>query len=313
MTAADEEIELPAPRSNRPVTLLHRVEYGLALAFGGIFRLIGVDAASALAGRFMRVIGPFIGVIHRRGVTNLRIAFPDWSDDKIETTLREAWENIGRTAGEFSHLEKFDPGEGGRIEIVNREAFSAVIASGKPAVFVSGHFANWEVTPRTMHAAGVDYCFVYRAANNPLVDGLIIRTRGAVMSRRQIPKGRRGGRGMLEALSEGVSLAMYVDQKLNSGGIPSPLFGRPAMTGTAAARMALRFGAPVIPVDLVRLGGARFRMTVGAPLEFKASGDIAADVEALTARINVEIERMVRQAPGQWLWFHRRWGKDAAP
>jgi KDO2-lipid IV(A) lauroyltransferase len=313
VTAADEEIELPAPRSNRPVTLLHRVEYGLALAFGGIFRLIGVDAASALAGRFMRVIGPFIGVIHRRGVTNLRIAFPDWSDDKIETTLREAWENIGRTAGEFSHLEKFDPGEGGRIEIVNREAFSAVIASGKPAVFVSGHFANWEVTPRTMHAAGVDYCFVYRAANNPLVDGLIIRTRGAVMSRRQIPKGRRGGRGMLEALSEGVSLAMYVDQKLNSGGIPSPLFGRPAMTGTAAARMALRFGAPVIPVDLVRLGGARFRMTVGAPLEFKASGDIAADVEALTARINVEIERMVRQAPGQWLWFHRRWGKDAAP
>jgi KDO2-lipid IV(A) lauroyltransferase len=313
VSGAADEIELPAPRSNRPVTPLHRVEYALALGLGGFFRLIGVDAASALAGGFIRLIGPLIGPIHKRGRINLKIAFPDWSEAEIERTLRDAWENIGRTAGEFSHLEKFDPDAGGRIEIAGRERFDAVIASGKPAVFVSGHFANWEVTPRTMHAAGLDYCFVYRAANNPLVDGLIIRTRGAVMSRRQIPKGRRGGRDMLEALSNGVSLAMYVDQKLNSGGVPAPLFGRPAMTGTAAARMALRFGAPVIPVDLVRMKGARFKMTVGEAIAFTPSGDIAADVEALTARINLEIERMARQAPGEWLWFHRRWGKDAAP
>ena len=131
------------------------------------------------------------------------------------------------------------------------------------------------------------------------------------MSRRQIPKGRRGGRDMLEALNKGVSLAMYIDQKLTSGGIPAPLFGRPAMTATAAARMALRFGAPVIPIDLVRLNGARFRMIVGDPVAFSPSGDMSADVEALTARLNLEIERMIRAAPSQWLWFHRRWGKDA--
>lgn len=313
MSGAADEIELPAPRANRPVTPLHRAEYALALILGGFFRLIGVDAASGLAGRFMRVIGPLIGPIHKRGRVNLKIAFPQWSNAQIEATLREAWENIGRTAGEFSHLEKFGPDAVGRVEIIGREQFDAVIKTRQPAVFVSGHFANWEVTPRTMHAAGLDYCFVYRAANNPLVDGLIIRTRGAVMSRRQIPKGRRGGRDLIEALKDGVSLAMYVDQKLNSGGIASPLFGRPAMTGTAAARMALRYGAPVIPVELVRLKGAHFRMTVGAPLAFAPTGDMNADVEALTAQINLEIERMIRAAPGQWLWFHRRWGKDAAP
>ncbi len=311
MSEAAEEIELPAPRSNRPVTMLHRVEYALALLLGGLFRVIGLDAASALAGGFMRIVGPLIGPIHERGRATLKIAFPDWSRVDIETTLRAAWENIGRTAAEFSHLEKFDPDKGGRVEIAGRERFDAVIASGEPALFVSGHFANWEVTPRTMHAAGVDYCFVYRAANNPLVDGLIIRTRGKVMSRRQIPKGRRGGRDMLEALKAGVSLAMYVDQKLTSGGIPSPLFGRPAMTAPAAARLALKYGAPVIPVALARLGGARFRMTVGAPLKVALTGDANTDVQALTDRINLEIERMIRAAPGQWLWFHRRWGKDA--
>lgn len=310
MSRASDEIDLPAPRANRPVTLIHRVEYVIVLALGGFFRTIGVDASSAIAGRFMRLAGPMIAPIHKRGRASLKIAFPDWSEADIERTLRDAWENIGRTAGEFSHLEKFSPGPGGRVEIVGREKFDAVTGGGKPAVFVSGHFANWEVTPRTMHAAGIDYCFVYRAANNPLVDGLIIRTRGAVMSRRQIPKGRRGGRDMLEALNKGVSLAMYVDQKLTSGGIPAPLFGRPAMTATAAARMALRFGAPLIPIDLVRLNGARFRMTVGDPVAFSPSGDMSADVAALTARLNLEIERMIRAAPGQWLWFHRRWGKD---
>ncbi len=309
MSKAADEIELPAPRTNRPVTIMHRIEYALALTLGGFFRLIGVDAASSISGAVMRALGPLIGPISDRGRANLRLAYPDWSMGEIEATLREIWENLGRTAAEFSHLEKFDPDKGGRVTIVGREVFDAVIASGKPAVFVSGHFANWEIIPRTMHAAGIDYCFVYRAANNPLVDGMIIRQRGGVMSRRQIPKGKRGGRDMIEQLRDGISLAMLVDQKLTSGGIASPLFGHPAMTAPAAARLALKYAAPVIPVSLQRIGGAHFRLTVSAPLDFAPTGDMNADVRALTNRINLEIERMIRQAPGQWLWLHRRWGK----
>lgn len=311
MSADSEDIDLPAPRANRPVTLLHRVEYALAIALGAGFRLIGVDASSAIAGRVMRAIGPMIGPISDRGRANLRLAYPQWSTQEVESTLRDIWENLGRTAAEFSHLEKFDPDQGGRVTLIGREIFDAVIAGGKPAVFVSGHFANWEVIPRTMHAAGVDYCFVYRAANNPLVDGLIIARRGGVMSRRQIPKGKRGGRDMIDALRNGVSVAMLVDQKLTSGGIPSPLFGRPAMTAPAAARLALKYGAPVIPVSIERLFGAHFRLTVSAPLAFMPTGDMNADVQTLTDRINLEIESMIRKAPGQWLWLHRRWGKTA--
>lgn len=310
MSEALDDIELPAPRSNRPVTMLHRIEYALALALGGAFRLVGVDAASALAGRFLRAAGPLIGPIHQRGVANLRLAFPEMSAAEVQAVLRDAWENLGRTAAEFSHLGAFHPDEGGRIETVGRAKFDAVIASGSPAIFVSAHIANWEVMPVFMHAAGLDYAFVYRAANNPLVDGLIIRTRGAAMSRRQIPKGKRGGRDLIEALKAGASLAMLVDQKLTSGGIASPFFGVPAMTAPAAARLALKFGAPVIPIRNERLAGARFRIIVGDPIAFEPSGDANADAQALTDRINLEIETMIRHQPGQWLWFHRRWGKQ---
>lgn len=306
-----DEIALPEPRSNRKVTLAHRAEYALAVALGAFFRLIGVDAASAIAGRFTRSIGPLIAPISNRARTNLKIAFPDWPPQKIQATVRETWENLGRTTAEFAHLSKFDPdAEPSRVEITGREKVEAIASGERPAIFVSGHFANWEVMSIVLHALGVDYGVIYRAANNPLIDGLIIGERARVMSRRQIPKGKRGGRDMIEALKAGASLAMLVDQKLNTGGILSPFFGKEAMTAPAAARLALKYGAPVVPIEIERLNGARFRVTAHEAIPFTPSGDINADTERLTDLINLELEKMIRARPGQWLWLHRRWGKE---
>lgn len=306
-----DDIALPEPRSNRPVTLAHRAEFALALALGAFFKLLGVDAASAIAGKFTRLVGPMIGPITRRARVNLRIAFPEMPSAEADAIIRETWENLGRTTAEFAHLEKFDPDAAApRVEIAGREKFEAVAKSERPAIFVSGHFANWEVMSIVLHALGVDYGVIYRAANNPLIDGLIIKERARVMSRRQIPKGKRGGRDMIEALKSGASLAMLVDQKLNTGGVPSPFFGKPAMTAPAAARLALKYEAPVIPIEIERLNGARFRVTAHDAIPFAPSGDVNADTERLTDLINLEIERMIRARPGQWLWLHRRWGKE---
>jgi KDO2-lipid IV(A) lauroyltransferase len=307
----EEAIALPDPR-DRPVTLAHRAEFAVILVIGAFLRMIGIDAASALAGGIARMIGPMLKPISDRARTNLAIAFPTMSQEEQAAIIRGVWENLGRTTGEFAHLAKLDPyAQNPRVEIVGQEKFEAVIASGKPAIFVSGHFANWEAMPTTMHAVGLDYAFVYRAANNPLIDGFIIRERARVMSRRQIPKGKRGGRDVIDALKSGRSLAMLIDQKLTTGGISSPLFGRPAMTAPAAARLSLKYGAPLIPVKLERLEGARFRLTVCDPIDFTRSGDANADTQALTDRLNLEIERMIRARPEQWLWLHRRWPKEA--
>ncbi|MFZ5617403.1 MAG: lysophospholipid acyltransferase family protein [Pseudomonadota bacterium] len=309
--AGTDEVTLPEPRSNRPVTLAHRAEYSLAVALGAFFRLIGVDAASAISGAFTRSIGPLISPISNRARTNLKIAFPDWPSEKVEATIRDVWENLGRTTAEFAHLSKFDPdAEHSRVAIVGRSAFEAIAKGEKPAIFVSGHFANWEVMSIALHAVGLCYGVIYRAANNPLIDALIIRERAKVMSRRQIPKGKRGGRDMIEALNAGASLAMLVDQKLNTGGILSPFFGKAAMTAPAAARLALKYRAPVIPLEIERLNGARFRVIAHDPIAFAPSGNLNADTQKLTDLINLELEKMIRARPGQWLWLHRRWGKE---
>lgn len=300
--------ETPLPRrSDRKVTALHVFEYALVRGLFVFFRIIGIDAASALAGGFMRVVGPMIRPVTARAEENLKAAFPDWDARRRREVIAGVWENLGRVAGEFAHLDKFRAYEtGGRIEMIGAEHFFRTAREGPPGIFVSGHFANWELMAIAMRQAGVRTAFVYRAANNPLVDEFIIRTRAQVMGRRQIPKGRRGARALVDALRSGASLAMLVDQKLNDG-IAAPLFGRPAMTTPAPARLALKFGAPIHPAAIERTKGAHFRMTVREALAFAPTGEEEEDVRRLTAMINATIEEAARRRPEQWLWLHRRW------
>ncbi|MEL7028863.1 MAG: lysophospholipid acyltransferase family protein [Pseudomonadota bacterium] len=296
----------PAPRAAR-VTLAHRLEAALVTAASGLFRLLGVDRASSLGGWVGRTLGPRLKALSRRAERNLKAAYPDKTDADIAEIIAGVWENLGRTAAEFSHLKAFRPfEEGGRIEVSGAEHIEAVKASGKPAVFVSGHFANWEIMSIVLHRCGIDYCVVYRAANNPLVDAQVIRWRTGVMSLNQAPKGKDGAKRILAAMKAGQSLAMLVDQKMNDG-IAAPFFGREAMTAPAAARMALRFGAPVIPLSVERLRGARFHFRAHPPLTVTPTGDTGADVLTLTSDINRFLERQITAHPSQWLWLHNRW------
>lgn len=299
----------PDDDARNAVTLSHRLEYGLVLALFSFLRMLGVDAASALGGAFLGFVGPMIRPISKRGEANLSMIFPDWDKQRIQRTIRGVWTNLGRTGAEFAHLDAF--GVGGpdaRIEVRGRERLSRLAASGKPAIFVSGHFANWEAMTIVLRAAGIPHALVYRTANNPLVDRLIRRERERTMTAHQIPKGARGARALVECLRARRSIAMLIDQKLTDGVI-APFMGRDAPTGAAAARLALKYGAPIHYGSSERLGGARFRVTVHPAIAFEPTGDQDADILALTTLINAAIENDVRARPDQWLWLHRRWGK----
>ncbi len=305
------EIALPEPRSNRPVTIAHHIEFAFAMVIGAFFRLVGIDASSTIAGAFARTIGPLIGPVNRRAHINLSIIFPGIPKAERDCIIQDAWENLGRTTAEFAHLSALTPtGEKPRVDLVGREVFEKVIKSGAPAVFFSGHFANWEVMAVTMRAVGLNFGVIYRAANNPLIDGVIIRGRASTSSRRQIPKGKRGGRDIIESIAHGSSIVLLADQKLNTGGIAAPLFGKLAMTAPAPARLSIKYGVPLIPLEIERLEGAHFRVTAHDPVIYYRTGNTTDDTQTLTNLINLELERMIRVRPGQWLLFHRRWAKD---
>ena len=151
---------------------------------------------------------------------------------------------------------------------------------------------------------GISVAQIYRAANNPLVDRMITRFRGT--DGELIPKGTVAARRAIAVLRRGAHLTMLADQKMNDG-IPVPFFGRPAMTSSALASLALRFDCDVLPARVERLGGAHFRLTVFPPLPLPRSGDHHADVAALMARVNQTLEEWIRDRPEEWFWLHRRW------
>lgn len=278
------------------------------LAFALLGRM-SVDQASALGGKFLRTIGPMLRPVSRRGEENLRLIYPDWDEERIRETIKGVWENLGRTAAEYPHLAAFNP----KIETPRVCVHISPIAEerrrrGAPSVLISGHLANWEVMPLVLNSEGIDYAVIYRPVNNPLVDGLIIKLRGEVMSQRMIPKGYNGARDAMKQLAAGRCVAMLADQKLNSG-ITAPLCGVPAQTPTAAARLSLRYNVPVIPSTIIRRNGAHFDVYMRDPIDYKPVGHMGTDVENLTILINEAIGREIMAFPEQWLWFHRRWKK----
>jgi KDO2-lipid IV(A) lauroyltransferase len=270
-----------------------------------LFAMLPLDAASALGGWFGRSFGRHFPV-HRKAMRNLARAMPELTPERQAATLAAMWDNLGRVVAEYAHLA--DIREGNRLELVGGEYVDAVRDSGKPAIFFSAHYGNWELMSLVATMRGIPVVHVYRAANNPLTEEMLRELRKPVGGR-HVPKGMQAARELLKAMKHNESLGMLVDQKLNNG-IAVPFFGRDAMTAPAIADLALRSGAPVIPAHVERLGGAHFRVVVEPPILLEDTGDRDRDIYNGLLLINQTIERWIREHPDHWFWVHQRWPKD---
>jgi KDO2-lipid IV(A) lauroyltransferase len=282
----------------------HRLEaWGAGLCFG-ILGLLPLDWASAIGGALARAVGPRLG-ISKRARLNLSRALPGLSRVETARIIAGMWDNLGRVAAEYPHLREihvFDPH--GRVEMHGFEHVDRAVAAGRRMIIFSGHIANWEIAMLAAVQYGISVAQIYRAANNPLVDRMITRFRGT--GGELIPKGAVAARRAIAVLRRSEHLTMLADQKMNDG-IPVPFFGRPAMTPSALASLALRFDCDVLPARVERLGGARFRLTVFPRLPLPRTGDHHADVAALMAEVNRTLEAWIRDRPEEWFWLHRRW------
>lgn len=181
--------------------------------------------------------------------------------------------------------------EGGGLEHYRATAPAA-------AVFVTGHFGNWELYGAAFRHIGIPLAPVAR----PPGEGRVARwLQGWRASQGQeiIPKNDALPLA-LRALRRGRCVAFLVDQAAGRHGVAVPFFGRPALTYTAPAALALKLGVPLYAGYSTRLGdGIRYRCHA-EPVA------VQGDPVSLTRRINELLEGYVRAAPEQWWWFHRR-------
>lgn len=281
------------------------LEAALFGAVSGLARRVPLDSASKFGAWLFQRLGP-LAPAHRVAERNLRLVFPEATDAEINHLLCAQWAELGRTAAEYTVLDRI-VAEPGRLEIEGADRLAEIAAGGGPVVFISGHFSNFELMPAAIIQAGVDCQITYRAMNNPYVDRMVRENRFRYGVRLFAPKGLEGARELMRGLGRGESVALMNDQKFN-GGIAAPLFGLTAHTAPGPATFALRFGIPIQPMSVQRIGEtARFKVIVHDPIHLVDTGDRTADIEAGVRRINAFIEDRVRARPAEWFWVHKRW------
>jgi Kdo2-lipid IVA lauroyltransferase/acyltransferase len=283
----------------------------LGISLLRLSRRMDPDRSSALAGRLMQRLGPWLPE-HRVGRANLAAAFPEKSADEIEHILRGAWDNLGRVGAEYAHLDRlwdYDAARPtpGRIEIPAQtlERFMQVRDDGKPALIFAAHLANWELPALAGTAHGVPSAVIYRIPNVGNVAAAVRAMRSGVMGE-LIPTGIGAPSAVAAALERGVHVGILVDQYLQQG-VDVVFFGRRTKANPMIARIARHFECPIHGVRAVRLPGHRFRVEVTEAIVAPRDAEGRIDVPATMQVITDVVEGWVREHPEQWLWLHRRW------
>jgi len=294
---------------SKPLDLGFRLQALAWNAYIGGLGALGLERASNWGGAIVPAIAP-VSSAWKTALRNIKMCFPEESDAWHRRVRHESFQELGRMTGEFPHMGKFlEQYRSGELKFEGGEIVEATI--GKGAVFVGGHFTDWEVTSLCLAQTDPTCHFTYRPANNPIIDKYIVDTRAAFGLTLQAAKGKEGGMGLLRSLMKKRSVALMNDQKYNAG-LAVPLFDYDCMTADGPTRLALKFKVPLIPITGRRIGGVKFvaRAYEPIPLDYNKSDDDAT-VYAGVKRINEFMEARIREAPGQWFWSHRRWPKEA--
>jgi Kdo2-lipid IVA lauroyltransferase/acyltransferase len=288
------------------VLFRHRLEHAAVSAVLHLARLApmgAVLAAGTLLGRAFHAIDR----PHRRlAVRNLQAAFPLRSEAECRVIAREMFSHFGRLLTVLLKFSTLKPEEMlARVEFEGHERVVAAHADGRGVLLFTGHFGYWEINA-LVHALEMKPMSVLaRPLDNPLLHDLLESTRQRTGN--TVIYRRGAMRRVLRALSENTAVAILIDQHIHSAdAVYVDFFNRPAATTTALAALALRTGAPVIPVFALPQPGGRFRMVYEHPV-VPPPPDEPDAVRAFTQRCTDVLEMYVRRYPELWLWMHRRW------
>lgn len=251
-----------------------------------------------------------LDVKHRKiAIQNLHLAFgQEKSEEERRSIARKNFQNLGMMAIEFFQIPKMDMETYQRkVEVEGLDKALKVLEENRGALLLLGHFGNWELmVPMSRIIQKPILAIAKPIKKNPWLDRWIIKSRERLGL--EIIPPVNATQKVVQALSQNQIVGILFDQRgRRSKGIWADFFGRKVPTTAGLAVMALRSGAPVLPVFMIRMGLQKHRLIVKEPLELIHTGDFRQDVEANTQLFNRVLESIIRQYPDQWLWIHRRW------
>ena len=277
-------------------------QFLFVIIFFFFFRILGYRISSNLGGKLFEIVGPLFRskyLIH----SNILKAMPESNINNIKNITKLMWNNYGRVFAEYVFIKNFRHGElNSRIKIEGQDVLDEIKKFNKQVVFISGHFANFELMALHLEKSGIALSTIYRPLNNFFLNKIMERIRNKYICEKQIKKGIGGIKKLFRLKQNNYSTALMIDQRVSEG-IKSNFFNKEAFTTTIPAQLVKKFNIPVVPIFIERVDNINFKIIIKKPIYFTEKDSI----KKITNKLNTILEKMILLKPGQWIWSHNRW------
>ena len=262
--------------------------------------ILGIKISRTLFAFLFSVIGP---IFRSREIIdkNIEIFSSKASNINKQKISSQMWKNYGMTFIEYIFLKKFRFNES-HIKIKGKENIYENLKNNKPVIFVSGHFANFELMAMEITKMNIKLASIYRPLNNKFLNPFMEHIREKYVCNKQIKKGINGVREVIDYLKKDYSIALMIDQRVSEGEKIN-FFGKEALTTTLPAQLAKKYNLDIIPVYIERVKNNNFLIEFQKPLSPKNFGNKL----EISKELNKVLEKMILKNPGQWIWSHNRW------
>ena len=265
-----------------------------------IGKIVGIKLSRIIFSSIFKMVAP---VFKSKKIIdkNLDIFTSEVPNINKNQIISEMWKNYGMTFIEYIFLNTLRKNSS-HIEIEGEENLNIAMSKKKPLIFVSGHFANFELMSMEITKRNIKLATIYRPLNNIFLNPFMEILRKKFICKNQIKKGLNGVRDAIEYIKNDFSIALMIDQRVSEGEKIN-FYKKPALTTTLPAQLALKYKLSIVPVFIQRKSNSKF------VLEFQneiKSEDFHDKLE-LTQKLNEVLEKMVVRNPTQWIWTHNRW------
>ncbi len=265
-----------------------------------IGRLLGLSLSRRLFSFIFRKIGPLLRskkIINK----NFKNFSKKISEDEKNKIISSMWANYGMTFIEYIFLDKLRK-QNQFIKIDGEEILKSIIENKKQVIFISGHFANFELISMELTKRKINLATLYRPLNNVFLNPLMEYLREKYVCRSQFKKGLGGVKESIVYLKKGYSIGLMIDQRVTEGE-KIKFFNDYAFTTTLPAQLSLKFNIDIVPVFIERFENERFRIKFYDPIKTNNSESKT----QITRKLNKFLEDMIIKNPYQWIWTHNRW------
>tara|TARA_B100000886_G_scaffold326561_1_gene273174 strand:+ start:1234 stop:2091 length:858 start_codon:yes stop_codon:yes gene_type:complete len=265
-----------------------------------IGKILGINLSRKLFSLLFLLIGP---IFKSQKIINDNLVIFDRNISSLrrKNIINAMWSNYGKTFIEYIFLNNFKK-KNSHITIKGEEKLIQLSKENKSVIFISGHFANFELMAMEITKKNVPLAAIYRPLNNFFLNPFMEYLRKKYICPNQIKKGINGVRETIQYIRKNHSVALMIDQRVSEGEKIS-FFNKSALTTTLPAQLSTKFNLDIIPVYIERDENDKFKIEfqeIINPKNFKNRLE-------LTRKLNDVLEKMITRNPGQWIWTHNRW------